>query len=32
MQALLRMPWNPFFDYVESRILEFMGLAKKPQS
>jgi len=23
---LLRLRWNPFFDYVQSRILQFMEL------
>jgi alpha-beta hydrolase superfamily lysophospholipase len=27
---LLRLRWNPFFDYVEDRVLQFTGLAKKP--
>jgi hypothetical protein len=22
----LRLRWNPFFDYVEQRVLEFSGL------
>lgn len=25
---LLRMHWNPFYDHVETRILEFMGLSR----
>ena len=25
-KSLLRMHWNPFYDYVESRILRFMDL------
>jgi alpha-beta hydrolase superfamily lysophospholipase len=28
-QALLRMHWNPFYGYVESRILRFMGLPEE---
>jgi hypothetical protein len=27
-KALLRIHWNPFHDYVEARILDFMGLAE----
>ena len=27
--ALLRLRWNPFFDYLQSRTLEFMNLSEK---
>jgi alpha-beta hydrolase superfamily lysophospholipase len=29
--AQLRLRWNPFFDYLESRSLEFMGLTGNPE-
>ena len=29
--AQLRLRWNPFFDYLESRSFEFMGLTGNPQ-
>jgi hypothetical protein len=28
--GLLRMHWNPFYDYMEQRVLQFMKLAGKP--
>ncbi|MGB5716511.1 MAG: alpha/beta hydrolase [Gammaproteobacteria bacterium] len=27
---MLRLRWNPFYPYVEGRVLEFLGLGKKP--
>ncbi|MCB1732021.1 MAG: hypothetical protein KDI21_16235, partial [Halieaceae bacterium] len=26
---MLRLRWNPFYDYVESRVLEFTGLGAR---
>jgi len=26
---LLRLRWNPFYDYVEARVLEFTGLLER---
>ncbi len=29
-KTLLRIHWNPFYDYVEARIVGFMGLTEEP--
>ena len=30
-KALMRQHWNPFFDYVKTRLVEFMNLTAAPQ-